>query len=164
LKPFSPERDELQLFNPGELQVLRSGFATPGFPVLLFMADPSGCPFVPAEARLLECPVFKQVPLVSLADEGDCSLSAPRFQSMSSIELVQLPEPLFQGLQEYRLTHPADDPFLDPLQRRFLELSFKLLGLLFPFRVFTPFSNRYCYQSMPLLMLDFDPCGSLDQF
>jgi len=112
----------------------------------------------------LKCPVFKQVPLVSLADEGDCSLSAPRLQSMSSIELVQLPELLFQGLQEYRLTHPADSPLLDSLQRRFLELSFKLRGLLFPFRVFIPFSNRYRYRSMPLLMLDFDPCGSLDQF
>jgi hypothetical protein len=35
-------------FRPAALQVLRSGFATPGFQVLLVMADPYGCPFLPA--------------------------------------------------------------------------------------------------------------------
>jgi hypothetical protein len=37
----------LLLFWPAALQVLRSVFATPGFPVLPVTADPSGCPFVP---------------------------------------------------------------------------------------------------------------------
>lgn len=35
----------LLLFRPAALQVLRSGFATHGFPVLRVTADPSGCPF-----------------------------------------------------------------------------------------------------------------------
>jgi hypothetical protein len=33
------------------LQVLRSGFATPGFQVLLVTADPYGCPFFPTFRR-----------------------------------------------------------------------------------------------------------------
>ena len=41
----------LLLFRPAALQVLRSGFATPGFQVLLVMADPYGCPFVPTFRR-----------------------------------------------------------------------------------------------------------------
>jgi hypothetical protein len=36
------------VYRPAALQVLRSGFATPGFQVLLVMADPYGCPFLPA--------------------------------------------------------------------------------------------------------------------
>jgi hypothetical protein len=41
----------LLLFWPAALQVLRSVFATPGFPVLPVTADPSSCPFVPIFRR-----------------------------------------------------------------------------------------------------------------
>ncbi len=49
--PFTTEAVNgvgLLLFRPAALQVLRSGFATHGFQVLLVMADPYGCPFFPA--------------------------------------------------------------------------------------------------------------------
>ncbi len=52
--PFTTEAANgvgLLLFWPAALQVLRSGFATHGFQVLLVTADPSGCPFLPVFRR-----------------------------------------------------------------------------------------------------------------
>jgi len=54
LKAQNQQRQTLRTlaeFWPAALQVLRSGFATPGVPVLPFTAELSGCPFVPVFRR-----------------------------------------------------------------------------------------------------------------
>ena len=63
----------LLLFWPAALQVLRSVFATPGFPVLPVTADPSGCPFVPVFRQDIPGRSVLQA-LGADTPEGFCSL------------------------------------------------------------------------------------------